>query len=47
MRNAQQTFRDIADVFVEVGNDESARAAVDGDLEANLLDRADDQNEVI
>ena len=47
VRDALQAFRQFADVLVEVGNDEAAGAAIDRDVEAELFDRAHDQNEVV
>jgi hypothetical protein len=44
VRHALQAFREFADVLVEIGNDETAGAAVNRDIEADLLDRTDDQD---
>src|SRR5664279_3336139 len=45
--HALQSFRESADVLVEIGNDEPAGAAVEGDLKAGLLDRFYDQDKVV
>src|SRR6185312_4278142 len=47
VRHALQTFCELADILVEVGNDETSGTAVDRDVEADLLDRAYDQDEVV
>src|SRR4029077_13684104 len=47
VRHALQAFREVADVLVEIGNDETAGAAVDRDIKADLFDRPDDQDEVV
>ena len=47
VRYALQAFGELADVLVEVRNDETAGTAVDRDVEADLLHRAHDQNEIV
>src|ERR1700733_15002299 len=47
VRDTEQAFRGTAYVFVEFGNDETSATPRNGNLESILLDRADDQDEVV
>src|SRR5689334_18535132 len=47
VRHALQSFGKLADIFVEIRNDEAAGAAVDRNVETELFDGANDQDQVV
>src|SRR6516162_5790124 len=47
VRHAEQPLCGVADVSVEIRNDEATGATIDGDLQIDLFDCANDQNEIV